>query len=283
METRILDGKALRDLKAAAMKEELSKLGAAPRLAIVQVGSRDESNAYIRQKKAFGESLGCAVTHVELPEDATTEALLGAVERLDADRGIHGIIVQLPLPAGVDAAPALSAISPEKDVDGLGAESAKRLLSGAGRGHMPATARGIVSLLDHYGIPIEGGRAVVVGRSDLVGKPTALALIARNATVTVAHRHTADLASVTREADILVAAAGSPGLIGAAHVREGQTVIDVGTNPVMEDGKRRLVGDVGFDAVKGIVAAISPVPGGVGPMTVASLFENLLDAHRLLK
>lgn len=273
----ILDGISARERLASALTERIQhikkKSGVTPTLAIIQVGKKPESGAYIRQKKLFGEKIGVHVLHISLPETVSEHDVCEHVGACNADDSIHGIIVQLPLPDTLNKERIINTIIPRKDVDGLTKSHI----------HTPATARGIVSLLDAYSIPIKGMRAVVVGRSELVGKPTADALLARGATVVVCHRQTPDLAAETLRADILVVAAGSPGLITKNHVTSGQVVVDVGINTLsLEDGRKKMVGDVLFDDVAPIVSAISPVPGGVGPMTVLSLFQNLIDAIVLL-
>lgn len=280
----ILDGKKLQKEIAETLRGRIYRFSSAPKLVIVHIGARQESSAYIRQKKLFGESIGAEVEHIALPDSVSERELLSRIALVNSDGTVHGIIAQLPIPETLDRDRILDAIVPEKDVDGLGGVSVKRLWEGK-TGFMPATAKGILTLLQRYDIPIEGRRALVVGRSSLVGKPTALALLNANATVTIAHSKTANLSALAREADILVAAVGRPRFIGRECVRQGQTVIDVGITAVTgekldnEITGRTLAGDVDFAAVKDIVGAISPVPGGIGPMTVASLFENLVTAY----
>ncbi len=281
--SKILSGTAIRDKRATALRERISRFSAQPKLAIIQVGDNPESAIYIRQKIAFGESIGCAVEHIHFPTSAGEAEIVVKIGMLNADPAVHGIIVQIPMPENIPAPFVIDAIDPRKDVDGLSAASVRALAHNL-PGFVPATTRGILTLLDEYGISVAGKKVVVVGRSALVGKPTALALLNRDATVTVCHSKTERLSQETKSAVVIVVAAGKPGLITAEHVSEGQTVIDVGINLATgekleeEVPKRRLVGDVDFDAVEGIVAAITPVPGGVGPMTVLSLFENLADA-----
>jgi len=312
----ILDGKKARDAIALRLGGEVSRAAAAglpvPTLAIIQIGDKPESTAYIRQKKLFGERIGCRVIHERLPESASERDLTSLIAGLNANVSVHGVIVQIPLPAHLSVPEVkdriLAAVAPEKDVDGLGPVSVKALEEGKPN-FIPATARGVLGLLDFYKIPLSGQRVVVVGRSALVGKPTALALMNRGATVMVCHSKTPVLSQETRRAVIVVVAVGKPGLIGAAEVAPGQVIVDVGINavsmPVMQSGgafrppahgaagsetllaklqeevpKRKLVGDVDFVAVSPVVRAISPVPGGVGPMTVACLFENVLEAWK---
>ena len=250
-----------------------------PTLAIIQVGKREESNAYIARKKKFGESIGASVLHEQFEENVSTEVLLSKIARLNADASVHGIIVQLPLPPALDKTRIQNAILPRKDVDGLGEASA----------HIPATARGIAELLAFYGILVRGKKVAVLGRSALVGAPTAELLQKKGAKVTVCHRDTPNTKEITRASDVIVVAIGNPHLIDASYFRDDRTqvVVDVGVTAVRKEGfvrleeeigKVMLKGDVAFESVKDKVSAISPVPGGVGPMTVAALFENLLDS-----
>lgn len=281
----ILDGKKVREQIAVKLRERILSLPEKPSLAIIQVGDNEESNTYIKQKKMFGESIGARVEHVRLGAKTSQKELLEAIEKLNRDQAIHGIIVQMPIPGSLDKSEVVDAIAPQKDVDGMGQANIKALWENREGGFVPATTKGIMALLVFYDIQVSGKHVVVVGRSPLVGKPTAQALLNADATVTVAHSKTHDLPSVTKMADILVVAAGKPHFIQRDHVREGQVVIDVGITAVTgeklddELAEKTIAGDVHFDAVKDIVAAISPVPGGVGPMTVASLFENLVEAY----
>jgi len=280
--TQILDGKALNEKIAEKLRSQISALRTKPKLVIIQVGDLAESNAYIGRKIKFGEKIGAVVEHKRFPEKITQEELIGHIKVYDQNSSVHGIIIQMPLPKHIDKDEIIDSIDPAKDVDGLTSRNLKLLWEAKGEGFVPATTKGVISLLDEYKIPIEGNHVVVVGRSFLVGKPTFLAFLNRNATVTVCHRHTKDLAKHTKSADILIVAAGKPNLIGKEHVSKNQVVVDVGINAIEnEDGPRhKLVGDVNFEEVSKIVKAISPVPGGAGPMTVASLFENLLEAYK---
>jgi methylenetetrahydrofolate dehydrogenase (NADP+)/methenyltetrahydrofolate cyclohydrolase len=264
---KTLDGRILRDRIANKLKLEVSGLKVKPVLAIIQVGDNVESNVYIKQKKLFGERIGAVVNHIRLPKNISFPKIEKEIKKLNSDRKVHGIIIQLPIPENLDARKITKVISPSKDVDGLV----------SGSNFTPATTRGILSILDFYKINLAGKRAVVVGRSDLVGKPTALALLNKNATVTIAHSKSKNLKQITKSAEVLVVAVGRPKFINDKYVSKGQVVIDVGINKT----KNGLVGDVDFEKVKKIVRAITPVPGGVGVMTVASLFENLFDAARL--
>lgn len=236
-----------------------------PCLAVIQVGNDLAGTVYVRNKRKAFEDMGWGFRHIVLPE-CSTDGIKHFIRELNADASVHGIIVQLPLPSTIDTEEVLAEISPDKDVDGFNHASA----------FVPCTTFGIMQMLAYYGIQIEGKHAVVVGRSDIVGKPTAKNLLANNATVTMCHSYTPDLAEHTRMADILVVAAGKPKLITADMVKPGAVVIDVGINRV--DGK--LVGDVDFDTVKDVAGWITPVPGGVGVMTVASLLFNTLIAAK---
>ena len=284
----ILDGRVVRDSIKTKLAARIGAFSVKPKLAILQIGSVANTEAYVRQKKLFGESIGALVEHRKYEQSVSEESLLSDIQKLNADTSVHGIILQIPIPAHLDKNALIEAIDPKKDVDGLHSKNLKLQWEHNPSGFVPATARGILTLLDHYKIPISGKHVVVIGRSSLVGKPTALALLERDATVTVCHSKTENLAEVTRRADILVVAAGHPNLITSDFVSDRQTVIDVGINLVggnkleEEIVGGRLVGDVDFEPVSKVVHAISPVPGGVGPMTVASLFENLLAAYENL-
>jgi methylenetetrahydrofolate dehydrogenase (NADP+) / methenyltetrahydrofolate cyclohydrolase len=272
---QVLDGKTV----AQAVKDEVAAavagLAYRPGLATVLVGDDPASHSYVKGKRRDAAEVGIESIHHEIDASVGQEELIGLVHSLNADDSVDGILVQLPLPGDLDGEATVEAIDPAKDVDGLHPFSLGKLMLGR-PGLRPCTPSGVLRILDHYGIETAGARAVIVGRSFLVGRPLAMMLSERGAdsTVSVAHSRTEDLPAVTREADILVAAAGSPGLIGADHVRPGATVIDVGVNRT-EEG---LVGDVDFDAVVDIAEAITPVPGGVGPMTRAMLLSNTLRA-----
>ena len=278
MSATVIDGKALaaevRERVAAGVKEfAAARNGDIPGLATVLVGEDPASQIYVSNKRRQTEETGMRSIHEELGSDTPQDELLELLESLNADETVDGILVQLPLPEQIDQDAIIAAIEPAKDVDGLTATSAGLLAQGR-PGLVPCTPRGIVKLLRHAGTEIEGAEAVIVGRSILVGRPLSALLLGENATVTVAHSRTADLAAVCSRADILVAAVGSPRLITAEMVKPGATVIDVGTNRT-DDG---LVGDVDFEAVGAVAGAITPVPGGVGPMTIAMLLANTLDA-----
>lgn len=276
--TTIIDGKKtaqeIRGEIAAEVERRTAAGGAAPGLAVVLVGDDPASQVYVRGKRNACREVGFLSREHRLPA-ATGEAdLLGLIRDLNADPAIHGILVQLPLPPQIRAEAVIEAIDPAKDVDGFHPVNVGRLVAGH-PAPRPCTPAGVIALLDRYAIGIEGKEAVIVGRSNIVGKPLALMLLARHATVTLCHTRTRDLAAVTRRAEILVAAAGRPEMIRADMVSEGAVVIDVGVNR-MPDGK--LKGDVAFAEVAPRASHITPVPGGVGPMTIAMLMKNTLDA-----
>jgi methylenetetrahydrofolate dehydrogenase (NADP+)/methenyltetrahydrofolate cyclohydrolase len=275
--TQLLEGKksaaAIRE-EAAAMVQELRASGTVPGLALV-LATADESAAwYTRAIARAGEKVGIDVRVERLADDASPAVVRSALQRLSADDTVHGIILQTPLPPGVDGVEVATAIAPEKDVDGANPVSIGRLTAGL-PAFAPATAAGVMRILDDHGVELAGRRVVVVGRSLVVGKPAAVLLLARDATVTICHSRTRDLAARTSEAEILVAAVGRPRMIGAEHVGAGTVVIDVGTTPD-EDGN--LVGDVDAEAVTGHAGALTPVPGGVGPVTTALLLLNTVTA-----
>ncbi len=278
---RILDGKATAKAVRAdvrALAERLTAAGHRPGLGVVLVGDDPASQVYVRNKDRAAEEAGFRVETRKLPATTSQAELLAEIEAFNADAGIHGILVQLPLPSGLDERAAVRAISPDKDADGLHPESVARLVMGES-GFVPCTPAGCIELLDRHGIEIEGRRAVVIGRSMLVGKPLAQLLLARNATVTMCHSRTTDLPAVCREADILVAAVGRRELVRGDWVKPGAAVLDVGIN---RGEDKKLKGDVAFDEVAAVAGALTPVPGGVGPMTIAMLLSNTaLAASRL--
>jgi methylenetetrahydrofolate dehydrogenase (NADP+) / methenyltetrahydrofolate cyclohydrolase len=277
---RIIDGKAVAAEVRERVRGEVAQYaeangGRAPGLATVLVGEDPASQIYVRNKHKASEEAGIRSLHHELPDSATENELLELVERLNDDEEVDGILVQLPLPDQIDPDRVVAAIDPAKDVDGLSPTSAGLLANGT-PGLVPCTPEGVMELLRHEAVELEGADAVVVGRSKLVGRPVASLLLAQNATVTTCHSRTRDLAGTCSRADVLVAAVGVPRLIGADAVKPGATVIDVGMNR-SDDG---LVGDVDFEAVREVAGAITPVPGGVGPMTIAMLLVNTLAAAR---
>lgn len=282
MQTRTIDGNAIaRELRVGLLKRAaaLAANGVRPGLAVIRVGSHPASSVYVRNKiKACGEA-GVYSQDIQLPDTADESSLLGQIGNLNNDPRIHGILVQLPLPAGFAAERVFEAISPLKDVDGFHPTNIGLLAIGHPR-FVPCTPLGILRLLEHEGVEPEGLHAVVVGRSNIVGKPMALLLLQKGATVTICNSKTPDLGSMTRQAEILVVAAGKPKLITAGMVKPGAVVIDVGINRAA-DG--RLAGDVDFQGLLGTAARVTPVPGGVGPMTITMLLENTIaSAERTL-
>jgi methylenetetrahydrofolate dehydrogenase (NADP+) / methenyltetrahydrofolate cyclohydrolase len=282
MQTRIIDGNAIaRELGVGLSKRaaSLSASGVRAGLAVIRVGDHPASSAYVRNKiKACGEA-GIYSQDINLPDTADESTLLGQIRILNNDPRIHGILVQLPLPRGYSAQRVFEALSPLKDVDGFHPTNVGLLVAGHPR-FVPCTPLGIMKILEHEGVEAEGKHAVVVGRSNIVGKPMALLLLQKGATVTICNSKTPDLGSMTREAEILVVAAGRPKLVTADMVKPGAVVIDVGINR-MPDG--RLAGDVDFQNVIGRASRLTPVPGGVGPMTIAMLLENTIaSAERAL-
>ncbi|HLS69568.1 MAG TPA: bifunctional methylenetetrahydrofolate dehydrogenase/methenyltetrahydrofolate cyclohydrolase FolD [Kiloniellales bacterium] len=279
---KIIDGKAfaatLRERIQAAVSQITARDGLIPGLAVVLVGEDPASQVYVRNKARQTKEAGMASFEHLLPESTGQDELLALVERLNRDPAVHGILVQLPLPQQIDSAAVLDAIDPAKDVDGFHVINAGRLASGQAA-LVPCTPLGCLMLLKDRLGDLSGKRAVVVGRSNIVGKPMAQLLLAENCTVTVAHSRTGDLPAICRQADILVAAVGRPEMIRGDWIAPGATVIDVGINRVEgPDGKHRLVGDVAFEEAAEVAGAITPVPGGVGPMTIACLLANTLTA-----
>jgi len=271
----ILDGKKTADRKRAALRETIGESGLSPHLATVIAGTDPASQMYVRMKHKACEEVGITSVGITLPADATTRTVVDTVRELNEDDEIDGILVQLPLPGQVDAERVIAAVSPRKDVDGFHPENLGLLFSGRPK-FTPCTPTGIMTLLAEYGIPVAGSRAIVVGRSLEVGRPMSALLTNADATVTVCHSRTRDLAEELKRAEILVSAVGRAHFITPAMVRPGAVVIDVGINQL--DGK--LVGDVAFEAVREIASAITPVPGGVGPMTIATLMENTWRAAK---
>ena len=280
MAARILEGREFAarfraDAKerAAALRE---KTGVTPGLAVIIVGADPASKVYVRNKNKACAELGIYSEVIEMPGNTTKEALLAQIDALNASKKIHGILVQLPLPAAIakDGHEIVNRISPAKDVDGFHPVNVGRLVTGE-EALVPCTPHGCLRMLELAGIEMDGKRAVIIGRSNIVGKPLLHLLLARHATVTICHSHTKNLAAVTREADILVAAIGRPHFVTADMVKKGATVIDVGINRI---APKKLVGDVDFAHVKEVAGAITPVPGGVGLLTVAMLMENVVQA-----
>lgn len=275
----IIDGKmisASEREKIADETRELKKQGITPGLAVIIVGCDPASQVYVRNKHKACEAAGIFSEVIEMPEDTTEEALLAKIAELSADDSIDGILVQLPVPKHIDEKHIIAAIPPEKDVDAFHLENTGRIMVGDYR-YLPCTPAGIMKMLEYKNIDVAGKECVVVGRSNIVGKPMAMLLLNASGTVTVCHSKTKDLAEVTRRADILVVAVGKAGFITADMVKEGAVVIDVGINRC-EDGKLR--GDVDFDEVSKKASAITPVPGGVGPMTITTLLRNTLTSAK---
>ncbi|HOI58598.1 MULTISPECIES: bifunctional methylenetetrahydrofolate dehydrogenase/methenyltetrahydrofolate cyclohydrolase FolD [unclassified Methanoculleus] len=273
----ILDGKAVSEKRLEILKEEIEESRLYPRLATIIVGEDPGSKLYVRMKHRACERVGIGSVGIELPEDASTERVLETVTRLNNDPEIDGILVQLPLPSGVDTTRVINAVAPGKDVDGFHPCNLGRLLAGTPV-FAPCTPQGIMTILDEYKIPIAGKRAVVVGRSIDVGRPMAALLLNADATVTICHSKTRNLEDEMRNADILVSAIGKLKFVGTDMIKAGATVIDVGIN---YDEQGKLHGDVDFEAVRDRAGAITPVPGGVGPMTIATLMENTFLAAKL--
>ncbi|WP_420392664.1 bifunctional 5,10-methylenetetrahydrofolate dehydrogenase/5,10-methenyltetrahydrofolate cyclohydrolase [Acuticoccus sp.] len=278
---RLIDGKAAAARITDEVARRAARLPVRPGLAVVIVGEDPASVVYVRMKSATAEALGFHSVQHTLPAETTQAELVALVAALNADPAVHGILVQLPLPAHLDPPATIAAIDPDKDVDGLTVANAGRLAVGDPRAIVPCTPLGCLALIEaERGADLSGLDAVVVGRSRLVGLPMALLLAKANATVTIAHSRTADVAALARRADILVAAAGRPRVIDGAAIKPGATVIDVGTNRVADASRAsgsRLVGDVAFEEATA-ASAITPVPGGVGPMTIAMLMRNTLEA-----
>ena len=281
MATRI-DGKAIAaDIRREIAEQviELKKQGITPGLAVILVGDDPASCTYVRNKTKACDEVGFYARQINMPADTTQEELLAQVEELNADPAIHGILCQLPLPRHLDDKAVIAAISPDKDVDAFHAENVGHIMIGDHR-FLPCTPAGVMELIHRTGVTVEGKHCVVIGRSNIVGKPMAMLLLHDNGTVTICHSRTKDLATICRQADILVAAVGKAKFVTADMVKEGATVIDVGMN---RDENGKLCGDVDFDAVEPIAGAITPVPGGVGPMTIAMLLKNTLTSAKTSK
>jgi len=287
---KLIDGRAIAEKVYVDLRREIAELkekDVTPGLAVVLVGDDPASRAYVRSKDKMCRELGLHSLKLELPASTTQTELLNRVEELNSDSAIHGILVQSPPPAHIDETAIVRALDPRKDVDGFHPENVAKLVLDDSSGFVPCTPLGVQRLLIESKININGAHVVVLGRSMIVGKPLALLLMQKNekanATVTVVHSHSRDLAEITRTADIIIAAIGRAGFVQADHVREGAVVIDVGINRVEDAASERgyrLVGDVAFDEVSKKASAITPVPGGVGPMTIAMLISNTVKAAR---
>lgn len=287
MTAQMIDGNALSAqlrMEMATRAQQLTAQGIQPCLAVILVGADPASAVYVRNKVAACEKVGIRSLKFEYGQDADPNEVLRKIAALNQDESVHGILVQLPLPPQFDESAVLAAISVEKDVDGFHAENVGRLSQGE-EAFFPCTPHGVMKMLEAANVPVEGSDAVIIGRSNIVGKPMAMLLINAGATVTVCHSKTRDLAGHCRRADILIAAVGRPLFVKADMVKPGATVIDVGINRFPEGHPKagKLCGDVDFDAVQPVAGAITPVPGGVGPMTITMLLENTLisaDRHR---
>lgn len=271
--TEILDGKKLRDKIFSDLKAKLDKMPGKPTLAVILAGDDPASQIYVRNKKKTAENLGINSVVIEYPADVTEPELLDKIEELNNDKSITAILVQLPLPKHIDKFRIIDAILPQKDVDGLTPYNLGKLFAGEQPYVYPCTPKGILLLLDEYGINPAGKHVVVIGRSNLVGKPVAQMLLQRNATVTMCHSHTTNLPDITKTADIVVSAVGK-NIIGEKMLKSNCVVVDVG---IYRDETGKVRGDVDFEGVSNIAAYISPVPGGVGPMTIASLMLNTVE------
>ena len=276
--SRILYGAPVAQALRRGVMERMEKLNAAgirPCLALVRAGEEPGSLSYERSTLRACEQLGIEARPYRFPEDCSTLELTETLRTVSADPAIHGCLLLRPLPSGLDEQAASESIAPEKDVDGVTSQSLRRVFVGCGPGHCPCTPEAVLALLDYYEIPLDGARVTVVGRSLVVGRPLTLLLTGRDATVTLCHRHTRALAERCREADILITAAGSAGLIGPEYVRAGQIIVDAGTTP---DARGKLHGDARFEELAPLVGAISPVPGGVGAITTTLLLEHVVTA-----
>lgn len=274
---QVIDGKKISQVIKDELKEKaaaMAKEGKKAALAVIQVGNDPASSVYVRNKKKACEYIGIESLSYELPEETTEEELVALIEKLNADAGVNGILVQLPLPEQINEEKIIQTISPDKDVDGFHMQNVGALCTG-GKGYVSCTPIGIITLLKRSGIEIAGKRCVVMGRSNIVGKPMAMLLLRENGTVTICHSKTQDMKEITRQADILVVAIGKPKFVDETYVKEGAVVIDVG---IHRNAENKLCGDVDFDKVAPHTSAITPVPGGVGPMTIAMLMNNCVSS-----
>lgn len=282
MAATIISGKDLAQQKREQMKlevERLEKLGLKPGLAVILVGNNPASRSYVKGKEKASTEVGIYSRLIEMPEETTEAELLAEIDRLNADEAIHGILVQLPLPAQINEKLVIERIDPAKDVDGFHPISIGKMMIGE-ETFLPCTPFGIVEMIKSIGVELEGKHVVVIGRSNIVGKPVGQLLLNENATVTYCHSRTKNLAQLTKQADILVVAIGKANVIGAEHIKEGAVVIDVGVNR-LDTGK--LCGDVIFDEAKEVASYLTPVPGGVGPMTITMLLHNTIEAAKRLQ
>ena len=274
---QVIDGKKISQVIKDELKEKaaaMAKEGKKAALAVIQVGNDPASSVYVRNKKKACEYIGIESLSYELPEETTEEELVALIEKLNADTKVNGILVQLPVPEQINEEKIIQTISPDKDVDGFHMQNVGALCTG-GKGYVSCTPLGIITLLKRSGIEIAGKRCVVMGRSNIVGKPMAMLLLRENGTVTICHSKTQDMKEITRQADILVVAIGKPKFVDETYVKEGAVVIDVG---IHRNAENKLCGDVDFDKVAPHTSAITPVPGGVGPMTIAMLMNNCVSS-----
>ena len=272
----ILDGKRIKEEKLVKLKKEISILERAPGIAVIQVGNNEASNVYIRNKKNTAEELGCKFHHIKFDEDVKEEEILTKIDELNNDRQIDGILIQMPIPNHLNTSFIQNRVSSVKDIDGLTDINAGLLMHNK-MSHIPCTPKGIMEMFNYYNIDLKGKHVVIVGRSELVGRPLMSLMLNNNATVTVCHSYTSNLKNITTLADILIVAVGKKHIITEDMVKDGAIVVDVGINRI--DSK--LYGDVDYDNVKNKCSYITPVPGGVGQTTVLSLYQNLLKAYRL--
>lgn len=274
---QVIDGKKISQEIKDELKEKvaaMAKEGKKVALAVIQVGNDPASSVYVRNKKKACEYIGIESLSYELPQETTEEELVALIEKLNADTKVNGILVQLPLPKHINEEKIIQTISPDKDVDGFHMQNVGALCTG-GKGYVSCTPLGIITLLKRSGIEIAGKRCVVMGRSNIVGKPMAMLLLRENGTVTICHSKTQDMKEITKQADILVVAIGKPKFVDETYVKEGAVVIDVG---IHRNAENKLCGDVDFDRVAPHTSAITPVPGGVGPMTIAMLMNNCVSS-----
>ena len=274
--SKILDGKKLSQLLAVKLAKKIKKFKIKPKLVIIQIGDLAESNTYIKNKKIFAEKIGVEALHKKYPNNVRERRIISCILKNNRDPSVHGIMMQLPAPKRLDIEKILESIEPKKDVDGLTSINTKHLFDN-NEAFVPATAKGVIGLLEEYKIKLNGTKIVIVGQSSLVGRSAMLALLNKGATVTMCHKDTRNLERETKRAEILITAVGYPKLITRKHISKNQIVVDIGINIT----KNKIIGDVDYEKVRKIVKAITPVPGGVGPMTVASLFQNLLEAYSL--
>ena len=274
--SKILDGKKLSQLLAVKLAKKIKKFKIKPKLVIIQIGDLAESNTYIKNKKIFAEKIGVEALHKKYPNNVRERRIISCILKNNRDPSVHGVMVQLPAPKRLDIEKILESIEPKKDVDGLTSINTKHLFDN-NEAFVPATAKGVIGLLEEYKIKLNGTKIVIVGQSSLVGRSAMLALLNKGATVTMCHKDTRNLEKETKRADILITAVGYPKLITRKHISKNQIVVDIGINIT----KNKIIGDVDYEKVRKVVKAITPVPGGVGPMTVASLFQNLFEAYSL--